>query len=53
MMIEIIPNWHPIFVHFTIGLFTAAFGFSILAFLFKTLNIFKPVLASELEIGVF
>lgn len=23
-MLEIIPNWHPIFVHFTIGLFGAA-----------------------------
>lgn len=24
MLIEIIPNWHPIFVHFTIALFTTA-----------------------------
>ena len=24
MLIEIIPNWHPIFVHFTIALFTIA-----------------------------
>lgn len=24
MMIEIIPNWHPILVHFTIALFITA-----------------------------
>ena len=25
-MLEIIPNWHPILVHFTIGLFATATG---------------------------
>jgi uncharacterized membrane protein len=25
--IEIIPNWHPFFVHFTIGLFSIAVFF--------------------------
>lgn len=48
-MIEIIPNWHPIFVHFTIALFTAAFGFSVLAYVLQ-LNHLKSTLAFELEI---
>jgi len=26
-MIEIIPNWHPMFVHFTIALFCASWLF--------------------------
>jgi len=30
-MIEIIPNWHPIFVHFTVALLTTAVGFFLLA----------------------
>jgi uncharacterized membrane protein len=30
-MIEIIPNWHPIFVHFTVALFSASVGFYTLA----------------------
>jgi len=25
-MLEIIPNWHPVLVHFTIGLFATATG---------------------------
>jgi len=29
-MIEIIPNWHPIFVHFTIALLSLAVGFHII-----------------------
>jgi uncharacterized membrane protein len=29
-MIEIIPNWHPVFVHFTVALLTLAVGFHIL-----------------------
>ena len=53
-MIEIIPNWHPIFVHFTIALFTASFGFSVgfsvLAYVLRQSNRFKSTLASELEI---
>ncbi len=32
-MIEIIPNFHPIFTHFTVALFSTAFGFGALAFL--------------------
>jgi uncharacterized membrane protein len=30
-MIEIIPNWHPIFVHFTVALFSIAVAFFLLA----------------------
>jgi len=30
-MIEIIPNWHPIFVHFTVGLLAAAVLLSVVA----------------------
>ncbi len=32
-MIEIIPNWHPIFVHFTIALLNISVGFFILAWI--------------------
>ena len=32
-MIEIIPNWHPIFVHFTLALFSTAVSFSVLAYI--------------------
>lgn len=38
-MIEIIPNWHPIFVHFTIGLL----GSSVVLFLVATLICKAPV----------
>lgn len=34
-MIEIIPNWHPVAVHFTVALVTAATLFVIAAFIFK------------------
>ena len=30
MMVEIIPNRHPIFIHFTVALFTAATGLFLL-----------------------
>ncbi|HIE02284.1 MAG TPA: DUF2231 domain-containing protein [Thiotrichaceae bacterium] len=30
-MIEIIPNWHPLFVHFTVALLSTAVGFFLLA----------------------
>ncbi|OGT42042.1 MAG: hypothetical protein A3F13_00840 [Gammaproteobacteria bacterium RIFCSPHIGHO2_12_FULL_40_19] len=32
-MIEIIPNWHPIFVHFTVALFSISVIFFVLAYL--------------------
>jgi len=34
-MIEIIPNYHPIFVHFTVALLSVSAGFFVLAFLFR------------------
>jgi uncharacterized membrane protein len=49
-MIEIIPNWHPIFVHFTVALFSTALCFYMLAYLCKSLRIFSKV-ASEFEIA--
>lgn len=48
-MIEIIPNWHPIFVHFTVGLFSGAVGFYILTYLTFHLRIVSPRIASDLE----
>lgn len=35
-MIEIIPNWHPILVHFTIALLSTSVGLFLLAALLKT-----------------
>lgn len=32
-MVEIIPNWHPIFVHFTVALFSLATGLYVLSLL--------------------
>lgn len=49
-MIEILPNWHPIFVHFTVGLFSTAFVFYILSFLSKFIRIVPIKLVSEFEI---
>jgi uncharacterized membrane protein len=49
-MIEIIPNWHPIFVHFTVALGSAAVGFYFLAYLFNHVRIIPKVLPAELEI---
>ncbi len=34
-MIEIIPNYHPIFVHFTVALLSVSTGFFVLAYLFR------------------
>jgi uncharacterized membrane protein len=34
-MIEIIPNWHPVFVHFPIAFATTAVLFVVLGILFK------------------
>lgn len=48
-MIDIIPNWHPIFVHFTVALFSTSVGFYILAYLFDKLKIL-PKITNELEI---
>lgn len=48
-MIEILPNWHPILVHFTVALFTISSAFYFLAFVFQSLANPRPI-ASEFEI---
>lgn len=48
-MIEIIPNWHPIFVHFTVALFSTAVVFYSFDYLFKKLK-FYPKLSADFEI---
>jgi len=40
-MIEIIPNWHPIFVHFTVGLLSASVVFYLLSLLFPASDALK------------
>ena len=44
-MIEIVPNWHPIFVHFTVGLLSVATILHVAALLTS-----KPELRSQLQI---
>jgi len=44
-MIEIVPNWHPIFVHFTVGLLSVATILHVAALLTS-----KPELKSQLQI---
>lgn len=48
-MIEIIPNYHPIFVHFTVALFSTAVGFYCLSFLTAGLGLFKLTTVQEFE----
>ena len=43
-MLEIIPNWHPIFVHFTVALFSLAVG------LFVVTPFLKPPLQDQWRI---
>lgn len=49
-MIEIIPNWHPIFVHFTVALVSTAVGFHVLAYLTTRLKIISTRIISEFEV---
>ena len=49
-MFEIIPNWHPMFVHFTVASFSTACGLYVLAYLFSYLNVTPWKIVSELEI---
>jgi uncharacterized membrane protein len=48
-MIEIIPNWHPIFVHFTVGLFSTAVGFYVLAYLTSQIRFLSIKIIAEFE----
>lgn len=49
-VIEIIPNWHPIFVHFTVALFTTSVGFYGLTYITSRLGIASKSLINEFEI---
>lgn len=48
-MIEIIPNWHPIFVHFTVALFSATVFFYALSYFLSKCGLLLKV-ASDFEI---
>lgn len=49
-MIEIIPNWHPIFVHFTVGLLSISVVFYVLSYLSRNLIVLSSI-GNELEIA--
>jgi len=49
-VIEIIPNWHPIFVHFTVALFTISVGFYGLAYIGSFLKKAPGTFTHEFEI---
>jgi len=49
-VIEIIPNWHPIVVHFTFALFTTSVGFYGLTYISSRLKIVSKPLNTEFEI---
>ncbi|CAM4460583.1 MAG: hypothetical protein LEGION0403_FIIPPAGN_02352 [Legionella sp.] len=49
-MFEILPNWHPILVHFTVALFTASFGFYLLTYLSKATHLVSDKITVEFEI---
>ncbi|MGM9451985.1 DUF2231 domain-containing protein [Legionella bozemanae] len=49
-MFEILPNWHPILVHFTVALFTTSFGFYLLTYLSKSTHRVSQKMTLEFEI---
>lgn len=48
-MIEILPNWHPIFVHFTVALFSTSVALYLISYLFDKIKIY-PTITIELNI---
>ncbi len=46
-MIEIIPNYHPILVHFTVALFSTSLGFHVLNYLGAKTTRIQPELTEE------
>ncbi|MBA2651405.1 MAG: DUF2231 domain-containing protein [Tatlockia sp.] len=46
----IIPNWHPLFVHFTVALFSTGVLFSLLSYLFLHFKFITLMRAQEFEI---
>lgn len=49
-MFEIIPNIHPIFVHFTVGLYSTAAGFYLLAYITNRTTRIPIIYTTEFEI---
>ena len=49
-MFEILPNWHPILVHFTVALFTTSFGFYLLTYLSKSTPLVSDKMTLEFEV---
>lgn len=49
MSFQIIPNWHPLFVHFTVALFSTAVGFYILSYVTDRVSFFQKALVQEFE----
>lgn len=49
-MIAIIPNWHPIFVHFTVALFSTSTGFYLLHYITRYIKKIPLWLNTEFEI---
>lgn len=49
-MIEIIPNWHPMFVHFTVALISISVILFIVSYLGRKINFISKVFIAELEI---
>lgn len=50
-MIEIIPNWHPIFVHFTVGLFSISVLFYLLAYFTTYIRFVPQTFVREFEVA--
>lgn len=48
---EIIPNWHPIFVHFTVSLFSTAVGCFLFSYLLSFVSRTPKFLVRDLEIA--
>lgn len=49
-MIEIIPNWHPIFVHFTVALFSVSVILFLLTYFLSRTKWKSTIFVSEFEI---
>lgn len=46
---EVIPNWHPIFVHFIVGLFSTSVGFYVLSYILSGMGLLSSHLINEFE----
>lgn len=50
-MVEIIPNWHPIFVHFTVALFSTSVFFYVFAYLLRKFGFISKISADFEVVG--